>query len=317
MPSKKDLIKEKLRRLETVPDAFINSLSSVEKKYFAEVIKLLSSLELVDGNFVLNEKNVAALAEIESKLKPLFLKTDYVKNVKTFIDEIQTQANITDSYFKDEFTKVASEVIDEAGLLNLQLIKKDAATQLLGKPVDVKFIDAISQTVNDAVLSNATYSETLDSLQNLIVGNAEIDSKISQYAKQITHDLFAVGDRQYTQSISEELNAQWFFWSGGIIKTSRAFCIERHNLYYHKKEIEKWGAGQKTVGLELPFADGNWDGKMAGTNAATIFAYAGGWGCLHSVLPVSVFSVPKDVIERVIAEGFYKPSEEELALLEL
>ena len=43
------------------------------------------------------------------------------------------------------------------------------------------------------------------------------------------------------------------------------------------------------------------------TDPQTIFAYVGGYNCQHSLLPVSVFSVPKIAIQDAIEKGYYKP----------
>ena len=61
--------------------------------------------------------------------------------------------------------------------------------------------------------------------------------------------------------------------------------------------------------------DFNWQGKMYGTNESTIFVTAGGYNCQHSIMPVSVFAVPKADIERNIKNGNFEPSAVEQRLL--
>jgi len=296
MPTLEQILKRKLSRLETIPDEFISGIDKVEKEFLIKAIERISKLQKIDGQFVFNDENIKILASLELDLKTDLLKSGYSDLVKTFIGEFSIQAAITNDYFAKAFTEVSKSAITEAAALNLQLIKQDAAKQLLGKPVDVKFINAITNTVNDAVISNSSFTDTLQSLQTLVVGDAEVDSKIKQYAKQVAHDLFAVGDRQYTTAVSDEIDAQWFLWGGDVIPTSRQRCIENHNKYFHKKELEKQG-------------EQTWDGQMEGTNSKTIFAYAGGYGCRHSIMPVSVFAVPQDVIQRNINNGNYKPND--------
>jgi len=149
-------------------------------------------------------------------------------------------------------------------------------------------------------------------LQNTITGNAEIDGKIAKYAKQVSYDAFAISDAAYMQGVSDSINAEWYLYQGGQIADSRAFCIERHGHYYHKLDIEAWGSGRKTLGLDAPDSTGHWQGEIEGTNSYTICQTRGGWHCKHQIMPVSIFIVPKTDIQRAIEQGFYKPSEYEI-----
>jgi len=72
-----------------------------------------------------------------------------------------------------------------------------------------------------------------------------------------------------------------------------------------------------TFTTPMPYRNGTWSGRMEGTNERTFFTTAGGNNCRHSIMAVSVFSVPKAQIEQAIELGFYKPTEFELELLDL
>jgi hypothetical protein len=294
---------ERLKRLVTVPEDFINGLTSVERAFNKAALILISQLEQSDGKILLNKRNIALLAEIESELKNLFLQTNYPKLVSNFIHEFNEQAKLGNDYFKKAFPgfelpKIASDI--------LQLKKETTINLLLNDTVlDVEFIQPLLLSVEQAVTAQATFSETLTNISNIITGTSEIDSKITKYAKQISFDSFAVSDRTYTKTISDSLNAEWFKYAGDIIRDSRDFCITRHEKFYHKKEVEAWGDLEE------------WQGKMAGTNPQTIFQTAGGYNCKHDILPVSIFIVPKEVIQRNIANNNYEPSQFEIQELGL
>jgi hypothetical protein len=308
------IIKQKLDRLDSVPDDFINSLSGAEKEFFFALVKLLSQLDVKDGLILQTDKNFRILADVSAKMKDVLLDTDYTKSVDKFIKQFDTQAILNNTYFGKAFQ---DSVIPDVAKKILDIKKETTVNLLLGDNLDSEFINAVKSQVEIAITSKASLSETIDALQTLVTGNSEVDGKLSQYTKQIAYDAFAISDRAYTKAVSDSLGAEFFKYSGGTIKTSRAFCIERHNKFYHKKEIEAWGSGQKTDGLALPDSDGNWAGEIPGTNAQTIFSSAGGYNCRHSILPVSIFVVPKADLERIISEGFYKPSEFEKKELQL
>ena len=155
------------------------------------------------------------------------------------------------------------------------------------------------------VTSGAGFRESVASIRDFVEGTDTTNGKLLQYSKQIAHDQFAFSDRGYTNAVSDELEAEWYFYAGDEIPTSRCFCIERHDKYWHYKEIEKWGEGQDLG--ECKSGD-LWKGAHIDTNAQTIFVYLGGYFCMHSLQPVSIFVVPKEIVERNIANGNYEPS---------
>lgn len=297
--SLEQIIQLKLSRLQSVPESFINALNKTEKEFYAKLLKLISRLQMKDGKFILSKSNLDVTAQIESQLKNIFLDTDFKTQVKKFIGEFDTQAGLNKSYFQKTFPEASIPQIASDLLLQK---KTSVATLLLGDTLDANFINPIRTQLNLAVESAASFTDTLKVLQDIVTGSPEVDSKIVQYAKQVAYDSFAVSDRTFTKSISDELDAQWFKWSGDVIPTSRTICVENHNKFFHKKEIEA-------------MADLDWSGKMEGTNEQTIFVTAGGYHCLHSILPVSLFAVPMDVVQRNISSGNFEPTEKELELL--
>jgi len=113
-----------------------------------------------------------------------------------------------------------------------------------------------------------------------------------------------LSDRSYTSAVSEDLQAEWFLYAGNTIKTSREFCVERHNHYYYYKTIEDW-------------SHEDWSGKIPGTNEKTIFTTAGGFSCRHSIIPVSINIVPRKVILDAIENWGFRPTDFEKRELDL
>jgi len=301
------LIREKTDRLESIPDGMLSKLEKLQKDIFPVVVDLISTLQRDSEGFILfNKTNLAISENIRSQLRAALLNSEYVEIVADFADEFDIQASVTDSYLAKVFPEFVSGGLASDIVRNS---KKTAVEIFINGITDEAFADAISKQITLAVNNNASFQETFKTIRQLVTGDDEVDGKIQQYAQQVAHDQFALADRAYTSQVSEELKAAWFYYSGSQIKTTRPFCGERHNKYYYFKEIEAWGNGQKTEGLSLPQKNGDWSGKIEGTNSKTIFTNAGGWNCRHSIIPVSIFIVPKEVIQRNIQEGFFKPSE--------
>jgi hypothetical protein len=113
----------------------------------------------------------------------------------------------------------------------------------------------------------------------------------------------AIADRSYAAAVNEELGIEYFQYLGGEIPTTRPFCEHREGQIFHRKEIEAWGNGDNSAGIN-DIVDGTWSGRIDGTDSRSIFTFVGGWNCRHYLVPVIVNRVPANVKARAKAEGY-------------
>lgn len=257
-------------------------------------------LNQVNGMIVPSIDNLKVIDSIREFIHDELIKSDYTNAVRDYAKEFDKQAGLNKSYYTKEFNSDFSTVVADAAV---KQTKKAVVQALITDSVSAGFLTPLENTLNVAVQSGASFSETLQSIRDFVEGNSDVDGAILKYSKQLAHDSFANADRAYNSAVSDELGLEWFLWAGGEIATSRCFCIERHGKYYHYKEIEAWGAGDNVGDCGYP-----WAGMNRATNAQTIFNYAGGYGCLHTVAGVSIFSVPKEDVMRNVENGNYSLS---------
>lgn len=311
MPSTEEILKDKLSRLESIPKDFTDSLMTFEKKVYNELLTLFDKLETKNGKIVVSKRNLLISQQIIADIKKLFSGQDYVKILGSFIGEFDEQANINNAFFKKEFGSVGDESILEAILTKN---KQDALELLSGSSIDVNFINPVRTFLDNSIINNSSVIDLIDGIKSIAVTTEKNSGKLIQYSRQIANDTFAFNDRNYSKVISESLGAEWFKYAGGQVDSSRCFCIERHNKYYHKNEIEAWGDG-KNIGV-CRVGD-HWAGAYKNTNSSNIFTVAGGYNCMHSILMVSLFKVPKDDIIRNIKNGNFEPTEKQLNQLKI
>lgn len=309
MPTIKSLIKQKNIRLEEVPSALLTEMERLQKKMFTDLISILDTIEKQGGFLVASAENLKKLASLTDEIKSELFGNEYSDIVEAFVNEFDVQKVLNDEILKKEFETFESSSLAEE-VLNKS--KSDAIDALLGSPLDTEFLKPLDKLLTDSISTGSSWKDTVNAIQEFTTGNAEVDGKLMQYSKQVAHDQFAFSDRAYTNAVADELESEWFLYSGGEIATTRCFCLERHEKYFHYLEVEKWGRGEDLG--ECKSGD-LWAGAVPSTNEKTIFIYAGGFNCNHSILPVSVFNVPADVIQRNIANGNYQPSEKELELV--
>ena len=265
------IIKDKNIRLENIPADFVSRLDKVQLEVLQRVTELLAGLKSKGGSLIISRENLAIADEINLLLPKVLTEGEYIRAVADFANQFDKQALVNDKYFSKAFPGYARSEISETILLNA---KKNAIEFLIGTPTEAAFIEPIKQIINNAVVSGSSLTDLIQGIREFAVD----DKKLQKHAGQIAYDSFALSDRQYSKTVADDLGLEWFFYSGGLMKTSRCFCQERDGHFYSKDVVESW-------------AELDWQGKMPGTNAQTIFSTAGGFRCQHSIMGVSEFAV--------------------------
>lgn len=303
MPDLRKIIEEKNKRLVSVPNKLYSSIEKSEAKIYQNLLTLLDKLKLdAKGNVIRSRANLIIADEITTELKKVLYSSDYIKAVSEFSGQFNVQKIENDQYFNKAFPLFeGSALADDLVVYS----RRQAVTLLTGSSVDVNFFQPINKIIIDSVDTGASRIDLIKAIQDTVIGDPEKEGKLLSYSKQIAQDAFALADRSYTNAIAEELGIEWYFYSGGIIDTSRDFCIQRHEKYYHREEIKDWGEG-KVTDVPINEKTGLWFGAMKGTNGSTIFKTAGGYSCEHSITPVSISVVPDSVIKRNKENGNIK-----------
>jgi hypothetical protein len=292
------LLNSKNNRLDSVPEGFVNSVSGLESDIMKSIERLVSTLETENGQILLNDRNMSIIENINQTIKNIIFTEEYEKNLTSFIGEFNTQANLSNDYFQivlDDFEvkPVYKSLLKSTQRNAIQLLNDDAFSQVL--------INPIKETLESSIVNNVSFADTITNLRYIIEGDETVDGRLISHVKRVAYDSFAVSDRSYTNTIATDLGLEFYRYSGGEIETTRCFCDERAGKFYHKKEIEGWGEGVGVGSCGFP-----WQGMNTNTDKATIFFYAGGYNCKHSLLPVSAKSVPQADKDRAIQKGYLK-----------
>lgn len=294
MATLSELIAEKTRRLTTVPDIYLTEVERAQKRLFPQIVEILRQLAVdSSGNIILNSSNLALAANVKELVQQILADSEYISAVRSYAAGMNEQVNVSNELFAKAFDGFKPAANAQALFRLTQANAVDLMVNAIGNQ---RFADVVRENIETAISSNAGFTETVRQLQTIVTGDEEVDGKLLQYNKQIAHDTFAIADRNYTSAVSEELEAEWFFYSGSEIETTRPFCAARHNEYFYYKEIESW-----------PQTAGDWAGRIPGTNSSTIYSYAGGYNCRHSIIPVSVRRVPETKVREAISKYGFKP----------
>jgi len=302
----REIIEQKSSRLESVPEKFLSRLKANEAGVYNQVIELLNRLEVKGGRFVASADNLRLASQISDLLKDVMLKSDYTQALVEFAKEFDVQAGLNNDFF----LKTVEDFIAADLAKQIIVTSKKNAIETLINGLTKDFVEPLRNAIEEAVVTNSSFTETLTNIQRIVTGDAEVDSLVRRYSTQIAHDTFAVADSSYVFSNADNLGFEFYEYFGGSVRDSRPFCLERHEKYFHIKEWQDWGAGKRTPGLSLPDSKGTWQGRNKNTNADTIMSLRGGYNCIHTPLPRYYNQVPKKDLQRAYDLGYWKPKNE-------
>lgn len=149
---------------------------------------------------------------------------------------------------KDYFTKAFGSFTDDEIYNNiLKASQRNAINLLNSDAVDQALINPLKQNLLSSVTSGADISDAIENVQQIVIGNAEKESNLLGNRKTLVRDAFAQSDREFANIVSGQYSFTYYKYQGGTVADSRCFCVERHNKFYSKQEIEAWG-GKKNIG---------------------------------------------------------------------
>ncbi len=301
MASLSDIVKEKIKLFDSTPDKMGTATERVQLKIWKELLPVINDLEVDStGNIIQSDNNIARIGIIADKLNEALAGKEYQAVIKTFlnsIDEGVVLSNEVAQKFDPAFEPTAAQT------KLLQISKTNAIDTFIGSGLKNNVTQPFLEQLVVNISARAPLRDTINALQGTILGTDANEGLLLRHIKTTALTAQAVADRSYSAAVNETIGAIYFEYLGGEIPTTRPFCQHREGEVFHKGEIEKWGNGENSAGID-DIEDGTWAGRIDGTDAKSIFTFVGGWNCRHYLLPIESDMVDDSVKARAKAEGF-------------
>jgi hypothetical protein len=237
-----------------------------------EVIGLVSELSLDPND---RAKTLRETIALKRKISDTLVENAaYQAAVASVVGGFEKMAKLTDDYMGlilDDYTR-KKDLYNAILRVNIDQTKN----LLLGAGVRDNFGAAIQEVLKAFVSGVGTTPELQKVLRSFIKGSSTQKPFLERYIKQTTSDAVMVFNREYINSISEDLDIKHYLYAGIIVSDSRDFCKARTGRGYTRKEVEAWASL------------GKWQGRMPNTTKTTIFSYCGGYNCQHELYPISL-----------------------------
>lgn len=115
-------------------------------------------------------------------------------------------------------------------------------------------------------------------VRGLIGPNGRSPGLMERYSQTYVYDTYQQADAVAQDTFASELGMQAAIYTGGLIRTSRPFCVVRNGKVFLRDEIMKFGTPQDQYGGYTDKSKGAFSGKNKGYNPLTD---RGGYNCRH------------------------------------
>jgi hypothetical protein len=301
MASFDELVKRKIKLLETVPETIVTAAEKAQRDAWRKLGPLLAEMDVdATGNIRQTEDNIRRIGLITEELNKVLAGGEYKDAVQSFLSSIDEGVQLTDDIAK----KINSSFEpDNVQRQLLAISKQNAINAFFGSGLKENVTQPFLEQLTANVAARAPLNQAVKALQGVIEGTESTDGRLLANVRTTANTAQAIADRSYAAAVNEELGIEYFQYLGGEIPTTRPFCEHREGAIFHRKEIEAWGDGKNSAGIN-DIRNGTWDGRIDGTDSRSIFTFVGGWNCRHFLVPVIKQKVPASVQARAKSEGY-------------
>lgn len=214
-------------------ELLIKKVDALSVKLFEKVFnEYLIALEQNNGQLVRNDRNLDLIKGLDS-IYQAFQRQNNIPVVKEFITNLQGIAPLNERYFSSITGRdVRTSLIKVQAVVNKRLGVDGAGNLKEGGFAD-KFIKdptllrTIKRETGKALTNKMGFQEFRVKLKETIQGNPaqKLSGGLQQYYRGYAYDTFARVDRLNQDVFAKDLGLRYFFWSGGVIKTTRPICL--------------------------------------------------------------------------------------------
>jgi len=264
---------------------FSKDLPGVQTKMFNRVQVLLKDLELSRGSVKASVKNLRKINRIKREIEDIVYNAKYFKDVDYFTNAFEISTDLQTGYFqtmeKNFTTPKFIDVLKKSTMESTKVALTEAGIQ-------ANVVDKAAEIIQTNISQGRKFGNMVTDMRNFLTTTPEHVGALKSYASHIVRDSINMYAAQYNQYVSDNLDMQWFVYTGDLRKTSREFCIALvKKRYVHKSEFGKVAAGNFVPKPK------NMKGLKPDTKATNLQILRGGYNCDHLLSPIGEAWIPK------------------------
>ena len=298
------IIKEITDLMDQAIEEFNSGVEDSQSKLFSKLEAILKSEIETKGSIIRpSVKNYKLIGKLRQEIINSILNKEYIDHLRKFTDAHDIIAGLIELYFGTMIENYSPRMND---VIRKSLIET-TINSLSEVGIGVNIADPIRDILTTNISTGGNYSDLMKQLRDSLLTNEFGDGALVKYTKQITTDAINQYSAQYMQSISNDLDLEWFQYVGSNIATTRAFCNHlTDKRYVHISELPEILNGV-IDGHKIPLTkQGIPYGMIEGTNETNFKIYRGGYNCRHQLYPISEILVPSNIVQMVMDSSAYQ-----------
>lgn len=238
------------------------------------------------GKVFSSSQNTQALQATSTAMYNATVTNAYLQRVESLKEPLPEIAQIIEDFYTSnhgELTRVVKGKIP--GMISNA--EREINSMMGGEAVQLAIINPTLNALSNHISNRSTHRAMMKDMDRRVKDRFEkfsgprAEDILQRFARNM-NDLMAIG-----------FQLSWVKFVGGLIETSREFCIDKDGKYFHVSEVKLW-----------PRQEAPWDGMLPGTNKYTIATNLGGYACRHILEYVAASKVPQSVKDRARRKGF-------------
>ena len=254
--------KQRAILIDRFEDQKLTKIKGIQRAFkLAVVAHLLTKLSVKDDNLKSTGSNFLAIAALEEVERQLF-----ITHTQPFLIWMHKAAMRLLKANKDYFTglrpqtvaAVETKINNRLGIKAGSTLRRGGFLSTLGN--NSKSFASITGLATRAVTGQLPVCDLKKAINNFASG----ESIVRDMAEKAI-DIFPAIDRDTGNEFRQALGLRYAIYQGGVIKTSRPFCLERNDKVFTIDEIASW-ANLEFTGKSNPYNP---------------FVDCGGYNCRH------------------------------------
>lgn len=280
MPTRKEASKYRQDFIRKREEAINSRINILQENLYDNVIEAFLNQAKQNGlTKNSSAQDISSLLGLERAIKKGYLN-GFPEIMRETVNAARSLGDLNQMYFS---TLVDSNRLDEIRDKTKKILDKRLGLDENGKVLEKGFVNRVisNKTVQKRFIKqvqvlaskNLSVSEFQNGLKNIIVSSPGKQGIVQQHYNTFASTLLSNIDRSNSQVYADELELNHFIFGGGLIKTSRCFCIKCNGKIFTRDQADKWA-----LILNQPCGP-VWDEVRDGKYIPT--ENMGGLGCLH------------------------------------
>jgi hypothetical protein len=244
----KSIYKTRLDLMEKQQEKLLRLIAYTEDRLLNMIIDDILEVVVNNDGKIDFDGDPVNFSKALDKIYDEFIKNENVKIVDRIASDFIQLLNANSHYYslietdKNRFKKAREAVkeimLERLGISSSGKLKRGGYLDSLFRDTTVR--EKIKQLTYKSVAAQIPIKDYIQILRKTITGQGDLDGLLTRYYKGFAFDTYQQFDRANNSEYAKALELSAFIYEGGLIETSRKFCIERNGKVFTVDEAQEW-----------------------------------------------------------------------------